>query len=121
MFGYLRVNQRRPCRLVHSFFTRLCVKSQVMTEFKRIRIKIFGDVQGVLFRSYALGFAKSIGLTGWVKNTPDGGVEIVAEGEKDDLEKIIEWSKTGPKYAEVEKINVDWQEATGEFTDFNIR
>jgi len=59
-------------------------------------------------------------LVGWVKNTPDGKVEIVAEGDKEKLEELIAWCKKGPLFAKVENVEVEWQESTGEFSSFEI-
>ncbi len=86
----------------------------------RIRIKVRGEVQGVLYRSGTAQVARKLGLTGSVKNTPDGSVEIVAEGEKDSLEKLIEWCREGPSYAKVEDMEVSWEEPTGEFSTFDV-
>ena len=88
---------------------------------KRIRIVISGDVQGVLFRTYTVQTAQKLGLVGWVRNNPDGSVEIVAEGEREKLENLISWAKKGPPYAKVEKVQFDWEEATGEFSSFDVR
>jgi len=87
----------------------------------RVHIKVFGGVQGVLFRSYTQGFANQVRLKGWVGNTLDGGVEVVAEGNKKDLEKLIDWAKTGPRFAEVENVEINWQKPTGEFDSFTVK
>ena len=86
----------------------------------KVYIKVFGDVHGVLFRSYTLDFAKRLKLTGWVKNSLDGSVEILAEGEKENLEKLVDWVKTGPKYASVDNVVVDWQKTPREFDSFEV-
>ena len=54
-------------------------------------IRIYGQVQGVFFRSYAKEVADRLGLVGWVKNNPDGSVETVAEGSKEKLEEFVKW------------------------------
>ena len=92
-----------------------------MSQLKRVSIKILGDVQGVLFRTYTVQIAQSLGLVGWVRNNPDGSVEIVVEGEEEKLENLISWAKKGPPFAKVEKAQFDWEEATGEFSGFDVR
>lgn len=88
---------------------------------KRIHLIISGDVHGVLFRSNTVDIAVKLGLTGWVRNTSSGEVEIVAEGEEDSLEKLIEWCRQGPSYAKVENVKTEWEGATGEFTIFDVK
>lgn len=62
--------------------------------------------------------ANGLGLTGWVRNLPRGRVEIVVEGKRENLIKLIELTKEGPFLAVVTKIDVSWEKATGEFEDF---
>lgn len=88
---------------------------------ERVNIRVYGDVQGVGFRFTAIEVARDLGLTGWAKNNTDGSVEIVAEGPKERLENLISWAKKGPPLAGVEKVDVEWEEATGEFDDFTVR
>jgi len=87
----------------------------------RCHVFVSGRVQGVFFRYYTQERAKSLGLTGWVRNLPDGRVEAVFEGEKEKIERIVEWMKKGPPLAKVEKIDVIWEEFKDEFGDFEIR
>ena len=87
---------------------------------ERLHLKIFGDVQGVGFRFIAIEVARDLGLTGWVRNNPDGSVEIVAEGEKEPLENLVTWAKQGPPLARLDEIKTELQEATGEFTKFEV-
>ncbi len=87
----------------------------------RLHVNVFGDVQGVFFRAGAQDEARRIGgITGWVRNTPQGGVELVAEGERSALEALLEWCSHGPVGAVVEKINSEWLAYTGEFDDFRV-
>lgn len=88
---------------------------------KRAQIIIIGRVQGVFFRDYTRENAIKIGLTGWVRNRPNGNVETVVEGEKDSIEKFIELLKKGPPVARVKEINVTWYKPENEFNDFSIR
>ena len=85
---------------------------------QRVKIIIFGDVHGVGFRFSAIQLARDLELNGWVRNNSDGSVEIVAEGEKEKLKNLITWAKKGPPLSEVEKIDVSWSNATGEFSGF---
>ncbi|MGY0288100.1 MAG: acylphosphatase [Thermoproteota archaeon] len=86
----------------------------------RAHLRIYGWVQGVFFRSSMRRVAKKLGVTGWVRNLPDGSVEAVVEGEKDKVEEIIRWAHKGPELAVVERVDVEWEEPTGEFDDFSI-
>jgi len=88
---------------------------------KRITISVFGRVQGVFYRSKAAREAKQLNLTGWVKNESDGSVKILAEGEEDNLEKLVEWAKQGPALARIDKIEVKWDKAQEEFKDFETK
>ena len=88
---------------------------------KRVTLKITGLVQGVGYRYVSSNKAKSWKLVGYVKNTADGGVEIVAEGEEDDLKNFIAWCYNGVGPAMVHNIDQSWSEATGVFDDFMIK
>jgi acylphosphatase len=87
----------------------------------RAHIIVHGIVQGVFFRYRTEQEAVGLKLTGWVKNLPDGTVEIVCEGEKDAVEKLVRWSRTGPSGAFVERTDVSFEEHTGRFSKFEIR
>jgi acylphosphatase len=86
----------------------------------RAHVWISGRVQGVFFRSHTKELADELGLTGWVRNLPDGRVEAVFEGEEDAVQRAIEWCKRGPPLASVEKVEVRYEQPTGEFKDFRI-
>jgi acylphosphatase len=88
---------------------------------KRVELKIYGLVQGVFFRDSTKEKAKELDLAGWVRNEPDGTVKVVAEGEEEKLKELIDWCKEGSPSARVEKVDVSWQDATGEFWRFEIR
>jgi len=87
---------------------------------KRAHVFIAGRVQGVYFRSYTQDMAESLGLTGWVRNTRDGRVEALFEGEKEAVRDMVEWCRKGSPSARVASIEVAWEEATGEYRDFSI-
>lgn len=87
---------------------------------KRVTILVSGLVQGIFYRFETSREAKRLNLTGWVKNEIDGKVKIMAEGEEENLEKLIEWAKKGPLLAKVDKIEVKWNKDQKEFEDFEI-
>jgi len=87
----------------------------------RAHVLINGRVQGVFFRSETQDEALRKGVTGWVRNLPDGKVEAVFEGEKDKIEALIEYCRRGPPGARVTRVEVKWENYTGEFRSFNIR
>lgn len=87
---------------------------------KRLHLKIYGRVQGVYYRSSAEDKARELGLSGWAKNMPDGTVETVVEGGEEELQEYKEWCKIGSPAARVEKIDEEWEEASGEFKGFSI-
>ena len=88
---------------------------------KRLTAKIQGRVQGVSFRYYTQRTAQNLGLRGWVRNEPDGGVAVVAEGAETELKKLLEFLKQGSPTARVRTVKFDWQVATDEFDRFEIR
>ncbi|MBL7073970.1 acylphosphatase [candidate division KSB1 bacterium] len=87
----------------------------------RAHILVSGRVQGVFFRDFTKSNANSLGLTGWVRNLRGGCVEALAEGEKEDIEKLIQQLKVGPPAARVWEVKVEWEEWKGKFSDFRIR
>ena len=87
---------------------------------KRLNLKVHGLVQGVGYRYLSQKEARKFGFTGYVANSDNGGVEIVAEGEEENLKKFINWCYNGVGSAMVRKIDQNWSEATGSFSDFMI-
>jgi acylphosphatase len=87
----------------------------------RAHVLISGRVQGVFFRDYTQRAAEERRILGWVRNTRDGRVEAVFEGEKDKLEDMIRWCHQGSPMSRVTGVNVDWQEFVGEFRDFSVK
>ncbi len=87
---------------------------------RRVRITVRGTVQGVGFRMYTMREAERLGLGGYVRNLPDGSVEIVAEGEAGAVDRLIAWAKHGPAAAVVEGVNVVDGEPTGEYGSFSV-
>lgn len=89
-------------------------------ETSAVFLKIHGRVQGVYYRASAQSKAQNLGLTGWVKNSPNGTVESHAEGLKEKLEEFIDWCRQGPPAASVSSIESDWISPKG-YQDFEIR
>lgn len=87
---------------------------------QQIVINVRGRVQGVFFRVHTREKAISLGLTGYVKNAPDGSVDIVAEGDPAKLNELEAWCHSGPPLAQVTGLTATRQPATGKFTDFRI-
>ncbi len=79
-----------------------------------------GRVQGVYFRAHCEENARSLGLTGYVRNLPGGAVEAVFEGERPLVEACIEWNRSSQPAARVDSVDVTWGPTTGEFRGFEI-
>ncbi|MBI3160412.1 MAG: acylphosphatase [Chloroflexi bacterium] len=90
-------------------------------ELHRIHAVVHGRVQAVGFRFFVNQFAATLGLSGWVRNRVDGSVELVAEGDKASLERLLALVGQGPPSARVERVDAEWQAATGEHTGFSAR
>ncbi len=88
---------------------------------ERIHCFIAGRVQGVSYRAYTQHKATQLGLSGWVRNCPDGRVELVAEGEHETLEQLIVWCREGPPAADVTDVETQWEANTGAHRTFDIR
>lgn len=87
---------------------------------KRAHVKVFGRVQGVYYRQETLRHAYDLGLTGWVRNEPDGSVEALFEGEEKAVKEMVAWCGRGPASARVERVEESWEIPTGEFGRFDI-
>jgi acylphosphatase len=93
-----------------------------MPELVSLYAVAHGRVQGVNFRDFTLRWAWTLGLTGYVKNLPDGrSVEVRAEGERGHLEQFLEHIKVGPRAARVDSVDVKWSEYTDNFKAFEMR
>lgn len=86
----------------------------------RAHIFVSGRVQGVFFRSETRREARRYAVTGWARNLSDGRVEAVFEGEKKDVERLIEFCRNGPPGAVVTKVEMTLEPYTGEFRDFRV-
>jgi acylphosphatase len=88
---------------------------------QRLHAVVSGRVQGVNFRAYARREAVKLELTGWVRNRSNGTVETVAEGSKDALNQFLELLHLGSPSASVSSVEANWEVATGEYRDFEVR
>ena len=87
---------------------------------KRVRVRVSGRVQGVFFRAEARTRAESRGLTGWIRNAPDGTVEAVFEGDADGVRSLVDWCRRGPRGAQVAGVETTEETPAGE-TRFEVR
>jgi acylphosphatase len=92
-----------------------------MPEKVRLQAVVHGRVQGVNFRYYTQLRAQELGVTGYVRNKWDRTVEVVAEGEREAVEKLLEFIKVGPRGALVRRVDRQWQDPTGQFKYFEVR
>ena len=90
------------------------------TNIKRAHLLIDGRVQGVGYRYSASVEGQYGGLAGWVRNLPDGRVELVAEGPETAVRKLIEWCRQGPRHAWVRDVQVRWETPGDEPAGFRI-
>ena len=88
---------------------------------KRAHLLIEGRVQGVGFRYSTSIEADALGLAGWVRNLPDGRVEVVAEGPQSAVERLVAWCRQGPRYAWVSHVDVAWEVPQDEAGGFGVR
>ena len=87
----------------------------------RVHAIISGRVQGVFYRLETQKAANRIGVNGWVRNRPDGSVEIMAEGEEGLIDDFIKTVKIGPSFGKVTDMSVEFPESPLYFTTFEIR
>ena len=93
-----------------------------MADLASVRVVVYGYIQGVFFRAFASRQARELGLTGYVRNLPGReAVEVQVEGERKQLEKLIDYLKLGPPTARVGKVVTKWSEYTGNYSGFSIR
>ncbi len=87
----------------------------------RAHLVISGIVQGVFYRAFTRDVANRFGLKGWVKNLPNGSVEALFEGSKEDVEQAIRQCSMGPPGSRVDAVDVEWKDYQGDFRDFQVR
>lgn len=88
---------------------------------KRVHVFISGRVQGVFFRAETQRAANGFHLTGWVRNTADGRVEILLEGKDENVNKMLDWCHIGPPAARVKEVIVEEEPYIGEFREFSVQ
>ena len=86
-----------------------------------VHVLVSGLVQGVNYRWFTLETADGLGLTGWVRNLPDGRVEAEIEGDKDVVQQMIEAMRKGPRFAQVTDLEVNEQPCQNIYRDFQVR
>ncbi len=91
-----------------------------MSDRARAHVTIGGRVQGVSFRAATRDQAHTVGVDGWVRNRNDGRVEAVFEGPRAAVERVVNWCHSGPSYARVEHVDVEWEQPTGQERGFRI-
>lgn len=91
-----------------------------MSDLAAVQVIVYGRVQGVFFRDFTSRQAAQLGLTGYVRNTPGGTVEVLAEGDSEQLEKLIDYLKAGPPAASVERVETNWSEYSGGYNSFRV-
>ena len=91
-----------------------------MTDLTALQATVHGRVQGVFFRSFVQKRARELGLTGYARNLPDDNVEVRAEGEKQQLDRLVDYLKVGPPAARVKDVITSWLEYSGDYADFNV-
>ena len=93
-----------------------------MSELASLSATVYGRVQGVFFRSFASRHARALGLTGYVRNLPQGrAVEVFVEGEREKLEELLGHLGDGPPGGRVDRVEAEWSEYKGEFHRFEAR
>ena len=88
---------------------------------KQIHIFVTGRVQGVFFRQSTKVMAIKNNAKGWVRNLDDGRVEIVAQGETQDIDNLAHWCKTGPANSRVDEFELSEENVSDEFENFEVR
>jgi acylphosphatase len=87
---------------------------------RRLEAVVRGYVQGVGYRAFAAREARTLGLTGAVRNEPDGSVRVIAEGKETTLRDFLRRLERGPAEAEVSHVDAQWPPVAGEFSSFRI-
>lgn len=90
------------------------------TAMNQVKLRIFGEVQGVFFRASTRDKARELGVTGWVKNESDGSVTAVAQGDDDAVKALVEWCHHGPEQAEVSRVEIESHDG-GPWEAFTIK
>ncbi|MDO8568492.1 MAG: acylphosphatase [Dehalococcoidales bacterium] len=92
-----------------------------MADLVSVHAFVYGRVQGTYFRAFTSRKAAELGIKGYARNMPDGTVEVMAEGERKDLDRLIAYLNIGPPAATVENIVTKWSAQSGRYSDFTIK
>lgn len=87
---------------------------------QKVSALFHGKVQGVFFRANCRDKARSLGVSGWVRNRSDGTVEMEAEGNENDLQELLDWCKTSQPHARVDRVELNWSTGKPEYREFRI-
>lgn len=87
---------------------------------KAARLVVRGTVQGIFFRQFVKGHADKLRLTGFVRNLEDGDVEIIVEGEGEQIERLVRFVEKGPEHSQIRAVNVEERKWSGEFKEFKV-
>ncbi len=88
---------------------------------QELHLFISGLVQGVSYRANAAGQARRLGIAGWVRNLPDGRVEMLAQGDEKALKSLLSWAHQGPAQSRVDHVEAHWAEPLARLSGFEIR
>ena len=91
-----------------------------VSDIVRAHVFVAGLVQGVFFRASAAERAEALALSGWIRNTEDGRVEAIFQGQKEAVDEVLRWCNAGPPSASVERVDIAWEDAKPE-TGFRAR
>jgi acylphosphatase len=94
---------------------------KVDEKLSRLHARVEGRVQGVGFRYFVLETAQALGVSGWVRNRWDESVEVMAEGERAALERLLDALRRGPRMSFVSNVQVEWGEWKEEWSGFSVR
>ena len=86
----------------------------------RVQLTVSGLVQGVCYRMYAANEATQLDIKGWVRNLPDGDVELLVEGNETAVASFVEWCRQGPSFARVDGVEKEYSDCLDEFKEFRI-
>jgi acylphosphatase len=106
---------------MHHKFLRLNMNQPTEADLVRMHATVEGRVQGVGFRYFVEEQALRLDVKGWVRNRWDQSVEVLAEGNRPALERLVAQLQRGPSAAYVSRLQVEWEQASGEFRDFRVR
>ena len=89
-------------------------------DHEQAHVYVSGEVQGVFFRDSTREKAQQLGLSGWVKNLPDGRVEALFEGPSKEVREMVRWCEHGPPHAAVENVEIEFDTAREDVSGFEV-